>query len=169
MYYTDAGLTEIYTSGSLAPQVKESADGYRLPTDTEWRYAARGGAVGRRFSWSDSDEIQHVRANYKSTEGDVYDTSPTRGYHPTYYTGGIPYSAPVGSFAANGYGLRDMTGNVSEWCYDWAPQFIGHSRVIRGGNWYEAAYYARIGRSSMAPPDSGYHQLGFRTVLHPGP
>jgi len=78
----------------------------------EWEKAARGGVSGRRFPWSDTDTIQHARANYYSDASYSYDTSPTRGYHPTFDTGGYPNTSPVGYFAPNGYGFFDMAGNA---------------------------------------------------------
>ena len=148
VYYTDAGFTEVYRTGQVAPYVKGSAEGYRLPTEAEWEKAARGGLSGRRFLWGDT--IQHSRANYYSDASYAYDTSPTRGFHPSFAVGGTPYTSPVGSFSPNGYGLYDMTGNVWEWCWDWyGSAYYGTSpssnpsgpasgsyRMIRGGSWF---------------------------------
>jgi formylglycine-generating enzyme required for sulfatase activity len=121
-YYTSAAQTTVYRTGQVNVQndwVKWTGGGYRLPTEAEWEKAARGGASGRRFPWSDSDLIQHNRANYPSYSDCAYDTSPTRGFHPTFNDGVMPYTSPVGYFGANGYGLHDMAGNVWEWCWDW--------------------------------------------------
>jgi formylglycine-generating enzyme len=156
----------VYKTGRADNVVQTTAAGYRLPTDVEWEYAARGGAASRRFPWGDSDTIQHARANYASWDGYSYDTSPTREYHPAYNTGDTPYTSPVGSFAANGYGLHDMAGNMWEWCFDWHPGWVGYGRVIRGGGWGSNASDCRVGYRYY--PDLADSDIGFRAVLPPG-
>ena len=169
VYYTDAGMTQVYKTGQVKePNVKTSANGYRLPTNSEWEYAARGGVANHRFPWSDSDEIQHARANYYSSSSCSYDTSPTRGCHPTYATGGFTYTSPAGSFAANCYGLYDMAGNVYEWCYDWSPGYVRSYRVLRGGGWFYNADYCRVGDRDGGKPDYANDGIGCRAVLPPG-
>jgi sulfatase modifying factor 1 len=168
VYYTDDAMTLVYKTGDVSePYVKASAVGYRLPTDVQWEYAARGGVANHRLPWSDVDTIQHARANYYSSSSYAYDTSPTRGFHRTYDTGVAPYTSPGGSFAPNGYGLYDMAGNVWEWCYDWHPSYVGSYRVLRGGSWASHASYCQVAyRFSDPNPRSNY--FGFRAVLPPG-
>ena len=128
----------------------------------EWEYAARGGLSGRRFPWGDT--ITHSQANYWSSSSYSYDVSPTRGNHPTYNDGTFPYTSPVGSFAANGYGLYDMAGNVWEWNFTAVLSY----RVLRGGGWNGFADYCRVGIRYYDSPDGAYNDLGFRAVLPPG-
>jgi hypothetical protein len=152
----------IYKFGQSLPVCNFSNNGYRLPTNDEWEYAARGGLTEKRFPWGDT--ITHSEANYGSTDSYSYDISPTRGYHPDYDNGGFPYTSPAGSFAANGYGLYDMSGNVSEWCTDWYPGLGGTYRIIRGGSWGFDASFARCGNPYWYYPDDTDRNIGFRTV-----
>lgn len=178
-YYTGPGLTTVYKTGEMALYVKWNADGYRLPTEAEWERAARGGVPGHRFPWSDADTIQHARANYYSSSVYPYDTSATRGNHPDVLADGWPYSTPVGHFAPNGFGLFDMTGNVSEWCNDWYSETYylnspdsnptgpatGTHRIIRGGGWQDVAKWCRTATHVGFPPRTPGSYIGFRCVL----
>ena len=175
-YYADAGLTQVYRTGRLEPYVNWHA-GYRLPTEAEWEKAARGGASGHRFPWSDVDTIDHSRANYFSDASFPYDVSPTRGFNPAFNDGVWPYTAPVGSFPPNAYGLYDIAGNIWEWCWDYPANYTtdyqldprgaasGSTRVGKGGNWDYYAAHCRDAYRYGNPPDHVATNVGFRCAL----
>ncbi len=159
--YTVGGA--VYRTGQLDNvDCNTAVVSYRLPQEVEWEYAARGNAVSTRYSWG--DEIKHTDANYRSDTYYPYDTSLTRNYHPAYNDGVDPYTSPVGSFAANDYGLFDMAGNVYEWCFEWYPGSTTN-RVRRGGSWYYDAYSARIGFRRAAGPHIRNYDYGFRVSI----
>lgn len=164
------GLTPVYTiSGSTNPTAwgtvptsgnatwdaaicNWTANGYRLPTEAEWEFAARGGTATPDYLYSGSDDINAV-AWYAPNAGST--------------------SHPVGTKAANALGIFDMTGNVWEWCWDrWGaysstpqtnPQgaVSGSYRLFRGGYWGDNVTYCRItGRHYN--PNYNIFNIGFR-------
>jgi len=150
---------QVYKVGQFTPDVDEDNSGYRVPTITEWEYAARGGLVSQRFP--NGSTISHATANYYSdSSAHSYDLGPENGHIPAYHVGSIPFTSPVRSFPPNGYGLYDMDGNMRTWC--WEIKY--NSRETRGGATGQQADTSRCGEINWRLPTDVWFGVGLRCV-----
>jgi formylglycine-generating enzyme required for sulfatase activity len=150
------GLVPAYRGSENNITCDFSATGYRLPTEAEWEYAAKGG---------NKDYI-----SYEYSGGNSIDSVAWHGGNSGNRT------HPVGTKQANSLGLYDMSGNVWEWCWDWYGSYSGGSqadprgassgagRVGRGGGWYDGAAYVRSADRSSTAPSYRDSDFGFRLV-----
>ena len=129
---------------------------FRLPTEAEWEYAARGGKNSHNYKYSGDNIINNVA---------WYDKNSGKKTHP------------VGLKQANELGIHDMSGNVWEWCSDWFGSYSdspltnpvgadkGSRRVMRGGNWNDSSKYCDVSERFYGVPSHKYNHYGLRLVM----
>ncbi len=149
------GLTPCYTINGSSTTCNFNANGYRLPTESEWEYAARGGKKSNGYTYAGSNSVGNV-AWYDDNSGSQTHNVKTK--------------------APNELGLYDMSGNVWEWCWDWYGNYSsgsqtnpsgsssGSYRVERGGSWYSYPSNGRVAFRYYDSPSRKYNNLGFRVV-----
>ena len=148
---------------------------FRLPTEAEWEYAARGGIYQDSYLYSGSDSLDEVTWHkFDPNRNDKIGNSQDNYYQ---------WTMPVGLKKPNRLGIYDMSGNVSEWCSDWysdryyqTKKFFynpqgpktGEKRVLRGGSWGQDAFFSSVSfRRGLIPQDyqSIYISIGIRLVI----
>jgi len=151
------GLTPVYTITGNNVTPNWNANGYRLPTEAEWEYAAREGGKKVRFG-NGQNTLRPTEANFDASQ-----------------------TVPVNSFTPNALGLYNMSGNVWEWCQDWydgayyknSPKenprgpASGSNRVLRGGSWSGSAVRCRVSYRDGSTPTCRSGNSGFRVALVP--
>ena len=157
------GLTPCYTINGTKVTCDFEANGYRLPTEAEWEYAAKAGTKTDFYSG-------------KLTYSGNSPIDPNLDKIAWYSANSSNTTHPVGQKTPNAFGLYDMSGNVWEWCWDRYAEYpsketkdyqgpeIGTYRVYRGGGWRNLAWYCRSTNRDRNYLDDKNNSLGFRVV-----
>lgn len=146
---------------------------YRLPTEAEWEYAARGNTSTERYWGSKPEEAcRYANTADRTAKAQI---RGARFWSVHKCTDGFAYTAPVGSFKANAFGLKDILGNVSEWTedsyhdsYNGAPidgsawQGDDERHVLRGGSWNNDQHNVRAAIRNRNKPETRFNSFGFR-------
>lgn len=157
---------------------------YRIPSEAEWEYAARAGTATARY-WGDDATAACAHANVSDlTAAETHPALKTQDGRLLPCTDGYVYTAPVGKFDANAFGLYDMIGNVWEWVEDcYSETYTGaptdgsawitpncERRTVKGGGWYARNWFTRAAARSREVKDAHMATLGFRLArdLDPG-
>ncbi len=147
---------------------------YRLPTEAQWEYAARAGTKTRYYCGDDPERL----AEYENVQDRTGAEKFTWWKNGITASDGFAFTAPVGSFHPNAFGLYDMLGNVGEWCGDWYREDYyatyppedptgpdtGATRVFRGGSWANSPVICRSATRIHGLPTSRVFNVGFRVV-----
>lgn len=148
-----SGLKEAYSISGAVVSLNRKANGYRLPTESEWEYAAKGGPADRAYDFSGSDNLKEV-AWYRENSS-----------HQTH---------PVGHLSPNDLKIYDLSGNVREWCFDWHGLYpknavtdpvgsaTGAKRIFRGGFWGRDADHMKVVYRNSWFPNFKHYGTGFR-------